>query len=124
MNIGSGRSHSALSGLTAEDHPQYRQIFGDASDGDVTINADTTLTRDMYYNSLTINPTFTLKTGGFRIFVRGTLTNNGTIDRSGNNGGNGGNGAGVLAARPARPAGRWRPAPSAEHRPAALGLVG
>src|SRR3990167_1494841 len=29
--------------------------FGDGSDGDVIISADTTITRDMYYNNLTIN---------------------------------------------------------------------
>lgn len=32
-------------------------IFGDGSDGDVTITADTTLTRDMFYDTLTINAT-------------------------------------------------------------------
>lgn len=54
-------------------------IFGDGSDGDVTINANTTLTRDMFYDDLTVDATKILTTAGFRIFAKGTLTNNGTI---------------------------------------------
>ncbi|MBM3131956.1 MAG: hypothetical protein FJZ95_02840, partial [Chloroflexi bacterium] len=42
--------------------------FGDGSDGDVTISADTDLTRDMYYNTLTVNSTKILSTKGYRIF--------------------------------------------------------
>lgn len=68
-------------------------VFGDGSDGDVTIAADAPLSRDMFYNNLTVNAGITLSTGGYRIFVKGTLTNNGTISRNGNNGGNGANGA-------------------------------
>ena len=64
-------------------------IFGDGSDGDVTISGDTTLTSDMYYNSLTIDSTKTLTTAGYRVFVKGTLTNNGNIKWVGNNGSNG-----------------------------------
>ena len=52
--------------------------FGDGSDGNVTISSPTTLTRDMYYNNLTVNSTLT--TGGWRIYVAGTLSGNGTID--------------------------------------------
>ncbi len=63
-------------------------IFGDGSDGDVTISSNTTLTRDMFYNSLTVNAGITLNTGGYRIFVKGTLTNNGIITNPGGNGGN------------------------------------
>lgn len=61
-------------------------IYGDGSDGTVTIAVDTTLARDMYYENLTVNAGINLSTGGFRIFVRGTLTLNGVIR---NNGGNG-----------------------------------
>lgn len=57
--------------------------FGNGVDGDVTISGDTTLTRDMYYNNLTINSGITLTTDSFRIFVKNTLTNNGIIDNSG-----------------------------------------
>ena len=39
--------------------------FGDGSDGDITISGNTTLTRDMFYNSLTVNNGITLTTDGF-----------------------------------------------------------
>ncbi len=63
----------------------YTEPFGSGADGDVTISSNTTLTRDMNYNNLTINNTFNLITAGYRVYVKGTLTNNGTIH---NNGGN------------------------------------
>ena len=49
-------------------------MFGDGSDGDVTITTATTLTRDMYYHNLTISDFMSLNPGGYRIFVSGTLT--------------------------------------------------
>ena len=50
-------------------------FFGDGSDGDVTISSGTTtMTRDMYYSSLTMSGTGLLVTAGFRVFVSGTLT--------------------------------------------------
>jgi hypothetical protein len=63
-------------------------LFGDGSDGDVTISSATTLTRDSYYHNLTIAAGQALNPGGYRIFVSGTLTlNNGAIiARNGNNG--------------------------------------
>lgn len=69
----------------------FQDVFGDGSDGAATISGNTTLTSDMYYTDLTINTGVTLNPGGFRIFVKGTLTINGTgkIARNGNNGGNG-----------------------------------
>jgi hypothetical protein len=49
-------------------------FFGDGSDGNVTISSGTTtLTRDMYYNNLTLSGTGVLNNGGFIIFVAGTL---------------------------------------------------
>jgi hypothetical protein len=68
-------------------------LYGDGSDGDVTISVDTTLTSDMFYNSLTINTTKTLNPGGFRIFVKTTLTYQGTgkISVAGGAGGAGSN---------------------------------
>jgi len=68
-------------------------IFGDGSDGDVTIADDTDLARDMFYNSLTVNVTKTLNPKGYRIFVKETLTNNGVISSVGGDGGNGGDGS-------------------------------
>lgn len=73
--------------------------YGDGSDGNVTISSPTTLTRDMYYNDLTV--TSTLTTNGYKIFVAGTISGNGTIDfgtavagTAGNNGSGGSGGAG------------------------------
>lgn len=55
-------------------HAQTQLFFGDGSDGDVVITNFTKLTRDMYYNNLTVYSGQTLDTGGFRIFVLNTLT--------------------------------------------------
>jgi hypothetical protein len=64
-------------------------LYGAGFDGDVTISSNTTLVRDMYYNNLTILLGFTLNTNGFKVYVKGTLTNDGTIGTAGNNGTNG-----------------------------------
>lgn len=64
-------------------------LFGDGSDWDVTISANTSLSRDMNYNNLTVNSTYTLTTNGFRIFVKWTTTVNWTISCAGGNGVNG-----------------------------------
>lgn len=60
-------------------------LFGDASDGDVTISAFTTLSREMHYNNLTVTSVGQLKPNGCRIYVRGTLTIDagGSIDDDG-----------------------------------------
>jgi hypothetical protein len=60
-------------------------IFGNGADGSQSISGNTTLTRDMYYANLTVNPGVNLDTGGFRIFVSGTLTLEGgsSISRDG-----------------------------------------
>lgn len=63
--------------------------FGDGSDGDVTISADTTLDHDMYYHNLTINSGKKLFTAGCVVCVSGTLTNNGTITTAGSDGATG-----------------------------------
>jgi len=72
-------------------------LFGDGSDGDVTISVDTFLDRTMYYNNLTVSAGVALIAGGFKIFVRGTLTIEATgsirqyaqVDIDGGNGDNG-----------------------------------
>lgn len=80
-----------------------RDQFGDGSDGTVTIPAGTTtLTRDMYYDNLTILAGRFLRTAGYRVFVRNTLTiaatggihNDGTAGPDGDGTGNPG-GAGA-----------------------------
>jgi len=64
----------AYGGLVGPAQTNQIQSYGDGSDGDVTLNSGTTtLTRDMYYNNLTINGTASLRPAGFRVFVMGTL---------------------------------------------------
>ena len=58
--------------------------FWNGSDGNVTISTNTTLVRDMYYQDLTINSTIVLNPNGYRVYVAGTLTNNGIIRRNWN----------------------------------------
>jgi hypothetical protein len=74
-------------------------LFGDGSDGDVTIASATTLTRDMYYPNLTISDSQTLNPGGFRVFVSGTLTlgDSASIARDGNAGSESSGGAALAA---------------------------
>lgn len=70
-------------------------VYGDGSDGTVTISSGTTtLTRDMFYANLTISGTGILNTAGFKVYVSGTLDISAAAAGSIiNNGGNGGAGA-------------------------------
>jgi hypothetical protein len=54
-------------------------VYGGGQDGDVVVASNTSLTRDMYYSNLTINNGSHLNTNGFKVFVKNTLTLNGTI---------------------------------------------
>ncbi len=74
----------------------YVNILGTGSDGDVTLGGDISLSRDMYYNNLTMPAAWNINTAGYRIFVKGTLTRSGT-GKIFNNGGAGGNGSGLTA---------------------------
>lgn len=83
-------------------------FFGDGSDGDVTLGAGTTtLSRDMYYNNLTIPNGATLKTNCYRIFVKNTLTTTGTgnINNNGLNGTNGTDASGLSKGTAGSPGG-------------------
>jgi hypothetical protein len=51
-------------------------VYGTGADGDVTITADTTLSRDFFYRNLTVNAGIKLNPGGYRIFVQNVLTLN------------------------------------------------
>jgi hypothetical protein len=84
------------------------QNWGDGLDGDVTITGTTTLTRDMFYNTLIINASGVLKTNGFRVFCKTSLLNNGTIDASGGSasGATAGAAAHAQGSLPAAPAGK------------------
>lgn len=57
------------------DEPTWKVgFFGDGSDGNVTIAADTALTRPMYYNTLTVQNGATLRTEGLPIFAKTKVT--------------------------------------------------
>jgi hypothetical protein len=58
-------------------------LFGTGVDGAVTISSDTQLTSDMHYTDLTINSGVTLLAKGYKVFVTGTLTVNGTLMNGG-----------------------------------------
>ncbi len=77
------------------------QVYGDGSDGNVRITTDTTLSRDMYYENLTIDPSYTVTTSGYRVFVSDTCKVYGTIE---NNGGSGGNASGLTPGSGGSPA--------------------
>jgi hypothetical protein len=57
--------------------------FGSGADGAVTISADTTLTRDMYYTTLVVGAGKILTTAGWKIYASTSITNNGTISNNG-----------------------------------------
>lgn len=70
-------------------------IYSDGSDGTVVISVNTSLSRSMFYENLTINSGVTLTLGTYMLFVRNKLTfadNTSIIDSSGNNGATGGAG--------------------------------
>ena len=87
----SGTSYPAGDGsaLTNVDATVLEGWFGDGSNGNVVISSNTSLSADMYYNNLTVDNGFTLTTNGYRIFIKGTLDNNGTISHNGGAGGAG-----------------------------------
>jgi hypothetical protein len=74
----------------------YSGLFGDGSDGVITLDGVNTysgitkvnstlysLTRDIYPSALTVNSGITLATNGGLIYCTGTVTNNGTISADG-----------------------------------------
>jgi uncharacterized protein YceK len=76
--LGVGTSGQYLQTLGAGADPAWATVsagggngvFGDGSDGTVTISGTTTLTRDMYYDTLTVQNGGTLKTAGYRCFAK------------------------------------------------------
>lgn len=77
-------------------------LFGDQTDGDVTIGVGTTtLTNTVWYDDLVVDGT--LSVSGFKVFANTvTINNGGIIQRSPNNGGNG---SGITGAGGAQGAG-------------------
>lgn len=83
----------AYAGSTGGTQTTPFRSFGDGSDGSVTISSGTTnLSRDMFYNNLTMSGTGTLNTNGYRVFIKNILdiqnAQAGAIQWNGNNGGN------------------------------------
>ena len=75
VNIGGDASNTNATSFIPD------PIYGSGKDGSVTISTNTTLTRDMYYNNLTINQGIHLNTAGFRVFVRNILLLNGSTSQ-------------------------------------------
>ena len=65
--------------------------YGDGSDGSTTISGTTTLTRDMFYTTLTVANGGLLKPNGFRVFASTSIEvqSGGTISTNGGAGGTG-----------------------------------
>lgn len=62
-------------GLVGPAQSAVIQDFGNGEDGDVVISSGiTTLSQDMYYNNLEITGSGQIKTNGYRIFVKNTLS--------------------------------------------------
>lgn len=72
----------------------FNDIFGDGSDGDLTVTGTTTLTSDVQYDNVTIDSGGVLNPAGYRVYIKNKLLvrSGGTLARNGNSGGNGGNG--------------------------------
>lgn len=49
------------------------EVYGPGTDGDVIVIGQITLSRDMYYNNLTVLANAQIDTNGYRIFVKDTL---------------------------------------------------
>jgi hypothetical protein len=77
FKVGNGTSTwSALSygGLVGPAQTNQLMPYGDGSDGNVSLSSGiTTLTRNMFYNNLTLSGTAKIHTSGFKIYVKDTL---------------------------------------------------
>lgn len=106
--IGSGQISSSATAIPGGYISRF--IFGDGSDGTAILDATAsvawaslasttyTMTRDAYLENLTVNAGVTVKINNWLPYVRGTLTNNGTIESTGNDASGGTAGAAVTAA--------------------------
>lgn len=79
---------TSLTGLAANDIfvNQHASAFGDGSDGAKVVAGTETLTRDMYYTTLSVPVATILNTANFRVFVTTSSTVNGIIRNNGNAG--------------------------------------
>ena len=69
-----------LSPTTDAYEAKLNKLFGNGLDGNIIYSSGVNfLTRDYYFTNLTVDSGATLFTNGFKIFVKETLTNNGTV---------------------------------------------
>lgn len=106
--VGSGQISSSATSIAGG--YLSKVMLGDGSDGNATLDATGsvtwaslvgtvyTMSRDAYLESLTINSGVTLRTANWLPYVRGTLTNNGTLESAGNDASGGTAGAAITAA--------------------------
>jgi len=76
-SISTAESTSSISGSLANLASYLNlpdPVYGTGADGDATISANTTFTRDYNYRNLTINDGIQLNPSGYRIFVQNVLT--------------------------------------------------
>lgn len=96
LNNVSSNIQTQLDGKASSSHNHVPPSSG--SDGNVTISGSVTLSRDMYYNNLTLASGGVLNPAGYHIFVAGTLAQTGgKIARAANNGSNASGGSGASA---------------------------
>lgn len=96
IKIGNGATawnSLVYAGTTGPAQTNAVRNLGDGSDGNVTISSGTTtLSRDMYYNNLTMSGTGILSINGYKVFVKGILdlsaAGAAAIQWNGNNGNN------------------------------------
>ena len=85
-----------LGGLRTKDLQQATRanLFVDGSDGDVVVSTSINLSRDMFYNNLTVEDGGIINTKSFRIFIKEQFTKKpgGIVRNNGSDGGDGGNG--------------------------------
>jgi hypothetical protein len=85
---GTGGGSGGLAGSSGGDGVFYeiKDFFGLGIDGDITISSSTSLTRDMHYNSLTIDTGASLDTNNCKIRCKDFFTiNDGMVENNGNN---------------------------------------
>lgn len=100
---GAKRAIITLLGTTAMTQTQW---FGDGSDGDAVVTSTITLTRDTYYNNLTMGAAGIINTAGYRLHVAGVLLDTGNVAGAIRNNGSVGGVGGTATGGTAGPAGQ------------------
>jgi len=106
----------------------FSYLFLDGSDGNVTLSGANTLTRDMYYDTLTIDSTGIVDPQGWFIFCKTAFINDGLIRMNGGNGNNaagaviGTGGTGATTVGPAFGGGNGRPGGAVNTNGGSLGI--